>query len=140
MPRAIEETIGYLMVQVMKAHRHTAADLLNELGLHVGQEIFLMELEDGMRPSDMGCSLGVQPATITKMLQRMERSGLVARKPDPDDARSSLLYLTDKSRRMLKDIELAWQELEERTIANLTTEEQVLFRRVLVQILENLNS
>lgn len=138
MPFAVEDSIGYLMIRIMKAHRDTASDLLDELGLHVGQEMFLMELRDGMNLSDMGCSLGVQPATITKMTQRMEKSGLIERRPDPDDARSSLVYLTDKSRELLPQIVAVWQQLEERIIANLTIEERLLFRRILLQILENL--
>ncbi len=36
--------------------------------------------------------------TMTQMVQRLERDGLVERRPDPSDARASLVFLTARSR------------------------------------------
>lgn len=35
---------------------------------------------------------------MTEMVRRLERDGLVERRPDPDDGRASLIYLTQRSR------------------------------------------
>jgi DNA-binding MarR family transcriptional regulator len=36
---------------------------------------------------------------MTEMIRRLERDGLVERRPDPADGRASLIFLTDRSRR-----------------------------------------
>jgi hypothetical protein len=40
----IEETLGFQIMQVAKAHRQSAEKALNALGLHAGQEIILLQL------------------------------------------------------------------------------------------------
>ncbi len=37
--------------------------------------------------------------TMTTMIRRLERDGLVERRSDPNDARASLIFLTARSRR-----------------------------------------
>ena len=44
--------------------------------------------------------LHVHPSTLTGILQRLERRGLVARKSDPRDARRALFGLTAKGRKV----------------------------------------
>src|SRR5262245_5936389 len=98
---SMQESVSYLLVQICKAHRNYAESVLNELGLHTGQEIFLMQLwaNEGLSQSQLADSICVQPATITKMLQRMESNGLIERRPDQEDSRVSRVYLTDQSRK-----------------------------------------
>ena len=51
-------------------------------------------------------AVGIEPGTMTKTLQRMERNGLVQRRRDLRDGRSVTIHLTERSRRLepaLKD-------------------------------------
>ncbi len=139
--RQIEEFLGYQIVQVCRAHRNQAATALGELGLHAGQEmiLFMLWLEEGLSHSQFAEQMCVEPPTITKMLQRMETAGLVERRPDPDDARVSRVYLTEHGRSLERQVVDAWRQLEERTLKGLTQAEQVLLRRLLVQVHSNLS-
>ena len=47
-----------------------------------------------LTPSELAARERVQRPTATRMLGRLEESGLVARTPDPQDRRSSLLAIT----------------------------------------------
>jgi DNA-binding MarR family transcriptional regulator len=38
--------------------------------------------------------------TMTELVRRLERSGLVERRADPDDGRASQIFLTDRSREL----------------------------------------
>src|ERR1035437_9710149 len=82
-------TLGYLLMQVSKAHHDRARELLSPLGLYNGQEIILLlvQQEDGQSQTALAEKLCIQPATLTKSLNRMERSGLSQRLPHPDDRR-----------------------------------------------------
>ena len=68
----IKESTGYALAKVCKAHRGNVGEYLAEVGLHVGQEMVLIELieQNGLRGGDLAERLGVEPPTVTKMLRR----------------------------------------------------------------------
>jgi DNA-binding MarR family transcriptional regulator len=139
--KPIQETISYLMVQVSKAHRNQAGMVLAELGLHIGQEILLMYLweNDGLIQSELAELMEVEPPTLTKMLHRMEKAGLLERCKNQKDGRTCCIYLTEKGRSLQETVTKAWNELEKRILSDLTLEEQLLFRRLLLQVRTNLS-
>lgn len=127
------ETVGCALAKAERANRASVGELLSGLGLHVGQERVLVELfrEDGLRSGEVACRLGIVAATATKMLSRMESSGLIVRRPDPDDARCGRILLTEKGRSLQKSLEKLRAENEEKLLAGLDDEE----RRELVRLL-----
>jgi len=134
------DSIGYLLVQVCRAHRNKAQDLLGRIDLYPGQEFLLSNLtpEDGLTHTQLADNLCVQPATVTRMLQRMERNGLVESRPDEIDQRVSRVYLTGQGRQLLHPIEQTWQALEGFSLANLSPEEIHQLRCLLHKIYQNL--
>ena len=88
--------------------------------------------------SELADHLCIQAATVTKTLQRMEQTKLIERRGDPEDQRVSRVYLTDQGRAMLQPYEEVWAKLEQYTTQGLSLEERVLFRRLLMQVLDNL--
>ena len=117
----VKGTTGFALAKVCRAHRGNVGGMLAEFGLHVGQDMVLIELwqNDGLRGGELACRLGVEPPTVTKMLRRLEDSGLVERRPDPADARSFRVYLTDGGRALEDPVLGRWERAEERTFAAL---------------------
>jgi DNA-binding MarR family transcriptional regulator len=72
------------------------------------------------------------------MLDRMERSGLVLRRPDPEDSRISRVYLTEQGRNLQQGVCTIWDQLEKKIVEGLNVEERILLRRLLLQVHENL--
>ena len=137
---AFDRTTGYLLARACKAHRGSVGAVLAEVGLHVGQEMVLLHLwkRDGLTPSEMAGALGVEPPTVTNMLSRMERAGLLERCRDPEDARCTRVYLTEKGRSLREPVERRWEAVEERAFEGLTEEEKTLLRRLLARVHDNL--
>jgi DNA-binding MarR family transcriptional regulator len=137
----IPETLGALLVQVCRAHRNKAQELLARIDLHPGQEFLLLNLwpKDGLSHTEVAENLCVQPATVTRMLDRLVKTGLVRRSTDAGDQRVSRVFLTEKGQQLLEPIEQVWQELETISFANLTLEERLLLQRILMQVNENLS-
>ena len=135
-----EEAIDFLLVQVSKLHRSRAHHLLESLGLYRGQPHVLRALweREGMTHGELAAQLQVQPATITKMIQRMEKAGFVARRPDPKDQRVSRVYLTEAGHEVQGKVEQVWRTLEDEAFAGFTFEERILLRRFFLHIRENL--
>jgi DNA-binding MarR family transcriptional regulator len=135
-----QETIGYMLAQTCKrlrAHLHGA---LEEIGLYRGQHFILHVLweNEGLMHSELAARSCVQPATITNALQRMEKAGLVERRPDEEDQRVSRVYLTDAGRSMHGKAERAWREMEARAFAGLSQADQETLQELLTRIQENL--
>ena len=114
--------------------------MLADHELHVGQEILLMHLweQDGRSQSELADLMEVEPPTLTKMLNRLEKSGLLERQRDQTDARIFRVYLTEAGWALQEPIQHMWRELEARTMAHLTLEERIVLRRLLMQIRRNM--
>jgi len=138
---AIKEKTGFTLAKVCKAHRANVGALLAEYGLHVGQEMVLVELweDDGLRGGELAARLGVEPPTVTKMLRRLEGCGLVERHQDPSDARSLRVYLTDMGRALEEPVGRCWAQVEEITLAGLNETERRSFRDLLIRVRKNLD-
>jgi DNA-binding MarR family transcriptional regulator len=134
------ESIDFLLAQICRLHHARAHTLLETLGLYHGQPPMLRALwkQEGLTHSELAASLHVQPATMTKMVKRMEKAGFVERKSDPDDQRVSRVYLTDAGRAVEAEVKQVWRTLESETFEGFTMEERVLLRRFFLQVRENL--
>ena len=134
------ETIDYLLAQVCRLHRERAGMVLEAVGLFRGQPPVLMSLHeaDGQTQGDLAAHLRVAPATMTKMIQRMERAGFVQRRPDAVDQRISRVYLTDAGRAVRSEMMVALGTLEAETFAGLDDGERAQLRGLLERLRANL--
>ncbi len=137
---SIEETAGFALAKACRAHRVNVGAALAEVGLHVGQEMVLLELwrEDGLKGGELAARLRVEPPTVTRMLQRLEGCGLVERRKDPDDARGVRVHLTEGGRALEGPVTARWGRVEGRAFRGMSEEEKALLRGLLARVRENL--
>lgn len=130
------------LVRAARAHRTAAGSLLSAVGLHPGQEALLAALyeSDGRTQADLAQTLGVEPPTVTKMLQRMEAGGLVERTGDPGDRRALRVHLTARGKRLRPRLDKALRQLDEQAFAGLSDRQQTQLAAMLTQVAENLTS
>ncbi|MEZ7132391.1 MarR family winged helix-turn-helix transcriptional regulator [Nonomuraea sp. AD125B] len=129
----LDETLSYALISLVKRQRNQLAAALVPLGLHAGQEMLLNQLwrEDGLTQSELIARLGVEPPTVTKTLQRLERAGFVHRSPDPDRPRLIRVHLTEAGKALRDPVERIWHELDEDLQRGLdATERDVLSRLI----------
>ena len=71
------KSMDFLLGQVSRLHRYRAHELLDRFGLYRGQPPLLFELwkQEGLTHTELAARLGITSATITRMIQRMEKSG-----------------------------------------------------------------
>jgi len=138
----IRQNTSFALAKVCRAHRAYVGELLAEHGLHVGQEMVLVELwqDDGLRGGELAERLGVEPPTITKMLRRLETCGLVERRVDPEDARSLRIYLTGQGRALEEPVVRCWERAEQTVLAGINARDRLTIRRLLDRVKSNLDS
>jgi len=134
------ESLDFLLAQICKLHHARAHTLLEALGLYHGQPPILFALwkEEGQTHGELATRLHVTPATVTKMLQRMEKAGFVVRRPDADDHRVSRVYLTDAGRSIRDEVEQVWHTLEDETFNGFDEQERALLRQFFLRMRQNL--
>ncbi|MCG8501947.1 MAG: MarR family transcriptional regulator [Firmicutes bacterium] len=134
------EHLERLLRQVAHIHFKRTHMYLEKIGLYKGQPrlLRLLWVQDGRTQKELAEEMNIQPATITKMVRRMQNAGFVVRKSDLEDMRVSRIFLTDSGRQIRKEVENIHQTLYEESLKDFTVEEKVLLRRFLMQIKENL--
>jgi DNA-binding MarR family transcriptional regulator len=137
----VRQNTSFALATVCRAHRVYVGELLTEHGLHVGQEMVLVELwqDDGLRGGELAERLGVEHPTITKMLRRLEGCGLVERRADPEDARSIRVYLTRQGRDLEGPVLSCWEQAEQTVLAGMNAGDRRTFRRLLDRVKSNLD-
>lgn len=134
-------TIGRLA----RLHAHllrAVESVFAEHGLQVGEFDVLATLRRAgapysMKPSVLARTLLLSPAGITSRLDRLEALGLVDRRRDPDDRRSSSVVLTTKGLAVVDAAVTDHVANEARLISPLTATERrtldTLLRKLLAQ-------
>lgn len=138
----VEETAGFALAKACRAHRVNVGAALAGVGLHVGQEMVLLELwkEDGLKGGELAARLRVEPPTVTRTIQRLEGCGLVERRKDPGDARSFRVCLTEKGRALEDPVTERWDKVENRAFRGMSEAEKTLLRGLLARVRENLGA
>ena len=93
------EDLGLLIMEAMRLMR---ADFGNRtrhvpLTLDVHSALMLLYRHPGCRQTLLARWLDVAPATVIRMLARLEKQELVRRETDPDDRRTVRIYLAPKA-------------------------------------------
>ncbi|RST20954.1 MarR family transcriptional regulator [Streptomyces sp. WAC04770] len=137
---ALSGPVSHAVSRVARLHRIAAGKLLKGLGLYPGQELLMMHLWDAgpVRQSKLIRTLDLDPSTVTKMLQRLEQTGHVRRRPDPDDRRAVLVEATEASCALHRAVQDAWGSLEEHTLTGLDDGERTELTRLLAKVEANL--
>ena len=97
------DDLGFLLAKATQrwnellAERFTAAGF-GDVRPSYGSVLLPLYEEDGLRMGELARRARLSKQTITEMIRRLERDGLVERRPDPSDARASLIFLTARSR------------------------------------------
>ena len=110
--------VGFLLAKAMQrwnellAGRFAAAGFA-EVRPSYGSVLLPLYEEDGLRMGELARRARLSKQTVTQMIRRLERDGLVERRLDPSDARASQIFLTPRSRRFEPVATAVLQELDE---------------------------
>jgi len=118
--------VGYALAVATRAHRAALQDRLRALGLHLGQELIVVDLHlhPGSTQAELVERLGIEQPTVAKALSRMERAGFVTRTRDKTDQRCIRVRLTSRGEDVVAPIAEAWSDVDAQTTKGLTARER----------------
>lgn len=82
--------------------------------------------------------LGVEPISVSRLIDRMEQGGWLRREPHPEDRRARIVVASDKARNIAPDAKQIIDDLYEEALTGLSDDERRIFHESLLKILQNL--
>jgi DNA-binding MarR family transcriptional regulator len=134
-------TFGFLVSDVTRMLRENFRTTAPELGLTLAQARVLLHLSrnEGITQVALSAILEIQPITLLRQIDRLEKVGLIERRAHPSDRRAQQLYLTPRSQPLLTKIFEKSAERQDRVMAGLSDAEREQLIASLQRIKANLS-
>ena len=100
--------------------------------------LFVLSCNGKLSQRELAERIGITPPSMTVALRKMETRGYIEKEPDEKDQRIIRILLTEKGESCVEDIRTVMDEMEEVLYQNMTQEEKMLLRRLLLQMQDNL--
>lgn len=105
-----------------------------------GRILYVLWQNDEISISSLSAQTSLANTTLTAMLDRMEKNGLIVRKFDPRDRRNRLIVLTEKAKSLQDDYTRISQRMNEIYYTGFTEKEIQQFEAYLQRVLSNLEN
>ena len=134
------DKLSGLFFQIIRLHYQRNQMLLDRVGMYPGQPPLLIALSwhDGQSQKELATKLHIKAATLTVMLRRMEKGGIIERRQDADDQRVSRVYLTDKGKEVCFEMQKVMRTLREETFQHFSQVDREELQRLFTQMRDNL--
>lgn len=134
------DSLYLLLNRTIRLYHLRTHELLETIGLYPGQPRVLHALwkKDGLNQKEIGQELNIKPSTVTVMINRMEKAGLVKRVQDINDLRVSKIYLEQKGIDLKEDIMEVGRKVNEEIFCGFSLEEKETMKMFLNRINDNL--
>ncbi|MGG1663334.1 MarR family winged helix-turn-helix transcriptional regulator [Brevibacillus sp. NRS-1366] len=138
----INEYIGVIVKRTDLKLNSYYQKVVNPFHITIDQWMILVVLweEEGLTQNELAERTYKDKTNIARMLFTMEERGFIHRVTDKKDRRSLHVYLTEKGRLLKDEILPPSIEAYQKTIAGLTEEEVIQFRKTLNIIYENVKN
>jgi MarR family transcriptional regulator, transcriptional regulator for hemolysin len=136
-----QDSIGFIVKSTAKAFE-SAFDqqLRRKANITVAQSRVIGTLalvKDGMTQREIASTIGIEAPTIVPIIDKLEEQGTVIRRPDHNDRRNNMIFLTGKSEAKWELIIECALELEKASRQGLSEEELEITKRTLRKIAQN---
>lgn len=134
---------GNLVSQIKRLSGRILGQILAEKNIDAfngaqGHILYVLWQQDGISLRELADKTGLAATTLTSMVDRMEKAGLVQRVPDKIDRRKTLLALTDKAKSLERDYMLVSDRMSEIFYEGFSKDEIRQCEAMLARILENM--
>lgn len=125
----------------MHMHRQFMARMLGDKCPHPAQAgcLRILAAHDGITQRDLAEMLQVSRPTVTSMLQKMEKTGLIDRRTDERDQRLTHIHLTADGHEASKEMREVFSRLMHTSLGSMPDEDKREFARLLDSLSDSLN-
>jgi DNA-binding MarR family transcriptional regulator len=99
--------------------------------------LFRLTRQPGLRQIELADMLDIEPITLSRIVDRLEESGLVERAADPSDRRAWRLHVTAKAQPLVEKLRAIADEMIADAFAGIDPKDIEITRQVLGKAREN---
>ena len=138
----LENSLGMLLDWASQFMRLELNRKFTAAGLQATSEqwkiLIILWFEDGLTQQQLAQKTNKNKVSVVKLVDGLERRGLVNRRPDPKDRRINRIFLTPRGKTIQgKMIKLAKQNLDQ-AATDIDSAEMATCKKVLKQIISNM--
>ena len=117
---------GFLLTDSARLLRKLIDHRLQPLGLSRAQwsVLAILSNHEGVSQSQISQELEIEKSTAGRLIDQVEKSGWIERRPIPGDRRLWSIHLTDQARQLLVEIERVIMHAREDMLRGLSEEQQ----------------
>jgi len=132
----VHDCIFFQLAKASQAGATYWASRVDHLGVTASQAMVLNFLgeEDRIPSRHLGQKLAITSATMTGILDRLEKMALIERRSHPDDRRSILVCLTNQGHRIATEVYAIMVAANKSFLNQISSQQNAEFRDVLRQI------
>lgn len=129
-----------LMFRTEWARKRQLHPIWAKMGLIAGQPRVLSHLyvRDQVTQRELSDACSIDPATLSRALDRLEDMGYITRNDNPGCRRSYLVVLTEEGRKVAGQVHQVFHEIEEQMVKGFSEEEMETLYGLMDRIYQNL--
>ncbi len=132
---------GFLLTDTARLLRKLIDRRLQPLGLSRAQwsVLAILSNHEGLSQSKISQELEIEKSTAGRLIDQIEKSGWIERRPIPGDRRLWSIHLTDQARQLLVEIEGVILQSRDEMLRGLSDEQQRQLTDILLAVKSNLS-
>lgn len=131
-----------LLIDLVALHAHIQKRLAGPLSCHgisLTEYLVLRQLHEApgkrLRRVDLARGVGLSPSGVTRLLNPMQKTGLINKEEAARDARVSLVTLTSAGETIFNDAAVSFDQVAQSFLEPLTGKDQSSLQRILSTLL-----
>ena len=140
----MDPLVSYLPYLLNRAGARIATAFGEEMrplgaSLQIWRVLAALREKDGRRMGDLSETTSIEVSTLTRLVDNMEKGGLVERRRDVGDARAVALYVTAAGRRLTRRILPIAERYETVALKGFSAREAATLKKALQRLYDNMD-
>lgn len=132
--------VQLLLAQVGHMYKWYVTKQMNDTELKAGQAgiLAILQMVGPMSQRELADHIHITPPSVNVAVQKLEKLGYIRKEQDEKDQRMTRIHLTERGEKILGNMHEILRSTEDTLLKNMSTEEKILCRRLLLQMSDNL--
>lgn len=135
-----KNSIYGIFKELIREHFIRREKLLSDLKLFRGQApvLLLLNEREGLTQKEIAEALRIKPSTVTLIIRRMKKRGLIFTMKNDKDKRFTKIYLSEEGKKIICKLKKAFQQLEKEMFKDFSEKEIEILKAYFKRIINNL--
>lgn len=132
--------VQLLLAQVGHMYKWYVTNQMKDTELKAGQPgiLAILQMVGPMSQRELADHIHITPPSVNVAVQKLEKLGYIRKEQDEKDQRMTRIHLTERGEKILGNMHEILRSTENTLLKNMSTEEKILCRRLLLQMSDNL--